>query len=99
MPEDPVGRVDLRYVAKQPLGVNFVEDRVALQVQQAVEKELRMRNSFRRLRGTNCLRDELHFGYFEWLGKYNLEELNCRCTDTHVLYHFESPNVVNFGLY
>ena len=48
VPEDPVGRVDLRYVAKQPLGVNFVEDRVALQVQQAVEKELRMRNSFRR---------------------------------------------------
>ena len=42
VPEDPVGRVDLRYVAKQPLGVNFVEDRVALQVQQAVEKKLQL---------------------------------------------------------
>ena len=42
VPEYPVGRVDLRDVAKQPLGVNFVEDRVALQVQQAVEKKLQL---------------------------------------------------------
>ena len=42
VPEDPVGRVDLRNVAKEPLGVDFVEDRVALQVQQAVEKKLQL---------------------------------------------------------
>ena len=40
VPEDAVGRVDLGDVAEQPLRVDLVQDRVALQVQQAVEEKL-----------------------------------------------------------
>ena len=40
VPEDAVGRVNLRDVAEQPLGVDLAQDRAALQVQQAVQEQL-----------------------------------------------------------
>ena len=45
MPEDTIGRIDLRYVAKQTFYVNLCQDLVRLQIAQAVQKELKIQRS------------------------------------------------------
>ncbi len=60
VPEHAVGRVDLGDVAEQPLRVDLRQDRVVLQVAQAVEEELRKRRRFpvsfiRRIPNSNAL--------------------------------------------